>query len=568
MAHPTDTTGGAARALRIGRIVLALVGLAALYLAALGRVPLLEPDEGRYTEIPREMLATGDFVVPHLDGVLYFEKPPLHYWLNAASIAAFGLDEAASRLPSALLALFGLGFAFLLGRSAGGTRVGVTATAILATSPLYLAFAHASSIDMTVTFFLGATLTCFWLAQAREPGAGERLLWYGMFAAAALAVLSKGLIGLVIPGGAAGLYLLLSRRLRLLARVPWIGGTLLALAIAAPWHLAVGARHPDFYWFYFIHEHFLRYATDSAARWQPPWFFLPVLAVGLLPWSGLLAGAGTLFRAEGPRGAARRDTALFLACWAGFVFVFFSASHSKLVPYILPAFLPLSVLGALAFDAAAAGEARAARRLRWGMVPAAVLMALLAGLFAWGGLGRLPALLPKGFASPAVVALGLSTTVAALGSAALFLRRRPPRLGFAAALASAVLFFACVWTAAPPVAAARSTVGLAACLGDRLAQGDEVVAFGTYPQTLPVYLRRTIPVVGYRGELRFGIAHLAPEERRERFPTAAELKDRWDSPKTLYLVTDERSLGRMQKEGLTPGPILCREGDLLLMKNG
>src|SRR3954454_3326555 len=196
---------------RLTLVVLALL----LFFGGLGSYPLLEPDEGRYAEIPREMLAQRDFVTPRLNGVLYFEKPPLYYWLNAAALALPGPPEVLCRLASAVFGLAGLGLAWRLGHSMGGGRTALSSALVLGSSPLWVALARANIIDMTLTFFLTATLTCFWLAQ--RGARGERLLWHGMFLAAALATLSKGLIGFVIPGAVIFFFLLFARRWRLLS---------------------------------------------------------------------------------------------------------------------------------------------------------------------------------------------------------------------------------------------------------------------------------------------------------------------------------------------------------------
>jgi 4-amino-4-deoxy-L-arabinose transferase-like glycosyltransferase len=291
LSHPDAAHPGG-----LPRLALAVCALL-LFFGGLGSYPLLEPDEGRYGEIPREMLAQHDFVTPRLNGVLYFEKPPLYYWLNAAALSVLEDPETACRLASALFGLAGVGLAWRLGRSMGGNRIALLSALVLGSSPLWVALSRANIIDMTLTFFLTATLTCFWLAQEREKGApGERLFWYGMFVAAALATLAKGLIGFVIPGAVIFFYLLFTRRWRLLARVPWVAGVALFLLVAVPWHVLAARRNPDFAWFYFVHEHFLRYATPEARRQKPFWFFIAVLLAGMLPWSGLLPAALLRFR--------------------------------------------------------------------------------------------------------------------------------------------------------------------------------------------------------------------------------------------------------------------------------
>ncbi|MFY9822428.1 MAG: phospholipid carrier-dependent glycosyltransferase, partial [Thermoanaerobaculia bacterium] len=389
----------------------------------MGSFPLLDPDEGRYAEIPREMLQRDDFVTPHLDGVLYFEKPPLYYWLNAAAAAVLPSPEIASRLAGACFGLAGLGLAWLLGGAMGGRRTGLLAAVVLGTSPLYVTLARAAIIDMTVTFFLSATLTCFWLAQERDAADADRrarLLWHGAFAAAALATLAKGLIGIVIPGMVVFLFLLFTRRWSVLRRVPWVSGSLLFLAIAAPWHVLAARRNPDFLWFYFIHEHVLRYATSEALRQQPFWFFGAVLLVGLLPWSGLFPAAAALFR-RAPERLRDRPHLVFLLTWAGFVVVFFSASRSKLVPYVLPALPPLAVLMALAVEEAEEKAGRVRSWLRLGAAAGALVLGILIVPFLWVSLGRV-GIFSSRF-SPLLFAFALPAVIAAFAAAAIWWRR-------------------------------------------------------------------------------------------------------------------------------------------------
>jgi 4-amino-4-deoxy-L-arabinose transferase-like glycosyltransferase len=535
------------------------------YFAGLGAYPLIEPDEGRYTEIPREMVAAGDFVTPHLNGVLYFEKPPLYYWLNAGALSLPGRPEILCRLAGVLFGLAGIGLAWALGRSIGGPRAGLISGIVLGSSPLWIALSRATIIDMTLTSFLSATLTCFWLAQAKDKGErGERLLWYGMFAAAAMATLAKGLIGFVIPGAVIFCYLLFARCWRLLLRVPWVGGIALFLAIALPWHVLAARRNPDFLWFYFVHEHFQRFATSEAKRQAPFWFFAAILALGLLPWSGLLPATARLFR----RGTGRlreRPGLIFLACWAGFVLLFFSASQSKLVPYILPAIPPLAVLIAMTLAAVETDE-RLRSWVRAGGVIGAGLVAVLAAALVWVSFGRVKEV--SSGTIPSLLALALLILGACLGSA--WLWRRGKLAGMAAlaaaAIAPALLVLGLV-SLVPRASQRLSAEPIARFLAGRLAPEDEVYVYRCYPQTLPVYLRRLVGVVEYRGELDFGIQHLATEERARRFPDAAQFRPLWTSGRTVYLVLEAEKLPRLLSDGLAPGPILMRQEKYLLMTN-
>ncbi|HEY4592211.1 MAG TPA: phospholipid carrier-dependent glycosyltransferase, partial [Thermoanaerobaculia bacterium] len=416
-------------------------------------------------------------------------------------------------------------------------------------------------------FFLSATLICFWLAQDKSKGErGERLLWYGMFAAAALATLAKGLIGFVIPGAVIFFYLLFARRWRLLLRVPWIGGIAVFLAIALPWHVLAAQRNPDFLWFYFVHEHFQRYATPEADRQAPFWFFAAVLALGLLPWSGLLPSAARLFRS----GAGRlrdRPGVIFLACWAGFVFLFFSASQSKLVPYILPAMPPLAVLMALALaKGESSGEDLGLRSwIRAGGTVGALVLAMPAVALIWISLGRVKEV---STGSISLFALALPALAACLVSAWLWLRGRlESRSVVAVAALAPALSILCLVMLGPRASQRMSAEPIARFLASRLAPEDEVFAYRCYPQSLPVYLRRLIGLVEYRGELSFGQQHLTPEELARRFPNVAQFRPLWTSNRTVYLVLEEKKLPRLERDGLATGRLLMRQDKYLLMTN-
>jgi 4-amino-4-deoxy-L-arabinose transferase-like glycosyltransferase len=556
---------------RLKAFLFVVCGFLLLFFGGLGSFPLLDPDEGRYAEIPREMLASRDFVTPHLNGVVYFEKPPLYYWLNAAATAALPSPEIASRLTGACFGLAGLGLAWLLGSAMGGRRTGLLAAIVLGTAPLYVTLARAAIIDMTVTFFLSATLICFWFAQEeiQEGAAGRsRLLWYGAFAAAALATLAKGLIGIVIPGAVIFLFLLFTRRWSVLRRVPWVGGPLLFLAIAAPWHVLAARRNPDFLWFYFIHEHVLRYATPEALRQQPFWFFGAILLVGLLPWSGLFPAAAALLR-RSPQRLRDRPALVFLLTWAGFVVLFFSASRSKLVPYILPALPPLAVLVALGVAEAAAREGHARRWLRFAAAAGALLLGILMVPFVWASLGRIEIFSSR--FSPFLFAFALGALVAALAAAAIWWRWGTTDggrvWGLSAMAGAAVLLLGCLWAVSPRVGLDQSSQALAGFLKHRLVPEDEVYAYNCYPQSLPVYLGRLIGVVRYRGELGFGIDHLPAATRALRFPTAGQFQDRWRSSRLVYLVLEGRDLRKLEADGLARGSILWREKKYLVMTN-
>src|SRR6266581_6832131 len=311
------------------------------FFQSLGRFPLIEPDEGRYAEIPREMLERCDFVTPLLNYVKYFEKPPLHYWLNALFMSIFGRNEFAARFAGALMGLLAVLLTYHIGRKLFGRRSGLLAALILGTCTGFLAQSRLNITDMTLTCTLSASLA-FFIVAAREDERHKGRYYYASYLCAALAVLAKGLIGIVLPGAIIFLYLLLAKRWRLLREMRLATGILLFLLIAAPWFVLVSMRNPEFAHFFFIHEHFQRFLTKVHGRYQPFWFFIPVLIGTMLPWSFFIPSSlrGIWRERKLPLGDAR----LYLFLWAVIIFIFFSKSDSKLIPYILPVLPALALL--------------------------------------------------------------------------------------------------------------------------------------------------------------------------------------------------------------------------------
>ena len=244
------------------RLWILLAVFAAAWFCNLGYRHLFKPDEGRYAEIPREMVASGDWLTPRLNGFKYFEKPALQYWATAAAFGAFGQNEWAARLWPGLAGFFGVLLVFWTGNRLFGPPIGLYGALVAASSAMYVLIGHFLSLDMALAFFMSASVFAIALAQRDESGDIERRRWMLLaWAAAALAVLSKGLVGIVLPAGAVVLYALIERDRERWARLHLLPGGLLFLAITAPWFVAVSLANPEFFRFFFIHEHVDRFLT-------------------------------------------------------------------------------------------------------------------------------------------------------------------------------------------------------------------------------------------------------------------------------------------------------------------
>ena len=535
----------------------------ALFGFGLGFTPLANPDEARYGEIPREMLATGDFVTPRLDGIKYFEKPPLTYWLVAGSLKTFGFGEAAARATPALFAALGVLLTYAAGRSLGGRDAGWWAAVVQATSLLYFAHARILLTDMVVSVLISATLHCFLLGVREPPGRRRRWLFYGLYAGAALATLAKGLIGFLLPGAVMFLWLLLFNEWRRLRPFYLFSGLMVFAAIALPWHLLVAHRNPEWAWFYFVHEHWLRFTTKTHGRYQPWWFFLPIIFLGLFPWSGFIWPA---LRSVLPAGWTRRSEytdRAFLLVWAAFILLFFSVSDSKLVPYILPVFPPLAVI--IGGYLAPGMRTPSATGLRAGFVG----FSLVAGLLgvALIAIFLRPELLGHVANLVELSRFALLAGVFLLGGAlgVYFLSRsRTTKVAVRLMLGTTAAFAAVLVIASPAIARA-STKELAYALTRQIKPGDIVLCYHDYFHDFSYYAQRTVGTVQYEGELELALDPTAAAKglhiTEERF------RELWNGPQRVFLVLRRSEMPALEAQPGFHSRTLAESRNHLLLIN-
>jgi 4-amino-4-deoxy-L-arabinose transferase-like glycosyltransferase len=327
--------------------VLALV-FAAVYLGSVFTPPLLDDADSSHAEAAREMLASGDYVTLHINGVRYLEKAPLPYWLVAISYRVFGVNEFATRLPMALSVMLLGVLAMVWGRRAFGERAGIYAGAFAYTAAGMFLFTRILIPDVLLSLLIAASLY-FFLTALESPS--EHWRWYSGYACMALGVLTKGLIALAFPGGTAVLYLAVTGEWRRWREFRLVSGVALFFLIAAPWHILAGLRNTGgqnghgFFWFYFVNEHFLRFLGKRYPRDynKLPWaLYWSLHLVWLFPWSLYLPAAMRTIvdlRKEKIQNFANRTR---LLCWilAVLILVFFAISTNQEY-YTFPAYLPL-----------------------------------------------------------------------------------------------------------------------------------------------------------------------------------------------------------------------------------
>ena len=530
----SPTPASAADSWRRDLLVLAVV-FGALYLFLLGRPALVNPDEGRYAEIPREMIATGDWVTPRLDGVNYFEKPPLMYWVVAACIRCLGPGEFPVRLAPPVFAAAGVLLAYAATRRLFGRPAGIGAAVVLGTSAFYAGLARLLILDMVVSVLMSATLFCFILGINEPAPARRRWFFHGLYASAALATLTKGLMGFLVTGAVMFLWLLVFNQWKRLRPMHLPSGLILFLAIAAPWHMMAAARNPDWAHFYFINQHWERFTTTQHARFHPWYWFIPIVLGGLFPWVGFL---GQAWRAAGGWVQRRENAeAWFFVVWAVFIFVFFSKSQSKLAPYILPVFPPLAVLIGRALSLA--WQEPLSARIAPGTLVFTASCSVLAGAVAalvgaperFGiDPGASSALRPAAFAMAAVLASG--AFVAAYAA----LRRRT-RAALGAIGLTMVLFLGIADLAASDIyrLVKPSTKELALWVRANVRPGDRIFFYADFFHDFLFYSGQPAGAVGFHGD-EIELQNDPAARAARRFIEKPEFLAEWNKPGRVLVV--------------------------------
>jgi len=518
---------------------------------------LFRPDEGRYAEIAREMAVSGDWITPRLNGLKYFEKPPLQYWATAAAFKLFGEHHWTARWWPATTSFACVLLMFWVGRRLYGEETGLAAAAALGGCTWFLLNAHFNSLDAGLTAFLTLALLSFLMAQRpnvtpRENRNWMLTVWVGM----ALAVLSKGLIGVVLPGAVLTLYILIERDWRMLTRLHLGKGLALFLLIAAPWFIAVSLINDEFARFFFIHEHFARFTTDVHRRMGAWWYFVPELLIGSMPWTLFIAmRLRDGWRREGERGTLQPLRLLLI--WAGFIFLFFSASHSKLPSYILPIFPALALFAGVEMQRM---KPEILSRLAWGLAAIGGLLLLLILL---GGehLARAfskdssPFEIVRNFA-PWLLA-SIATFTAGTSAAAGLFRQSSRNAGIIA------------------LALGSLSAGILAMDGhnelSRLYSADQIVqeieaehgpfdrnapfySIEMHDQTLPFYLKRPVTLVQYIDEFALGLA----AEPEKGIAKVEGWESRWRTLEKGYAIMNHHNYQYLTAEGL-PMRLLARD---------
>lgn len=523
--------------------------------SGLGSYSLKEPDEGRYAEIPREMVQSGDYIVPRLNDVRYFEKPPLLYWTVALSYKVFGISEWSFRFPNALaaaLSVFGL---FFFVRRWTDDPTAFLGSLVLLSSFGFFAMARIVTTDMVLTFWLFLSLLCFY-GYYRERSTS--FLW-GFYASMALATLTKGPVAPVLLCASLLIFLFMEGNLSFLKEMKLVRGIALYCVIAAPWFIIISIREKEFFNFFFVDQHLLRFISTKHKRSGPIYYFLPIIFGGMLPWSLYIPRAFAM--------ALKRSELRLFAIWSVLVFAFFSLSGSKLPPYILPVFPTLSILvGVLFYE-----NAESPFRRPWEKIAYCLLMAVFALSFL---LYLSPSFMTyaSGMTMDAAsivrdliyfsAAVSLSSAVCLI----LFLLRpfRLPKNIFVVLLFFSLSIIVAIVAHSGVIDRANTAKALALCAKAQGNTPDIIINYSALDLTLPFYLGKPVVIASYKGELAMGSVY---EDSRKYFMDEKEFLDILGSGKKVLFVTKYKRIKNLQQKFPGRINILKCQNDRCLLSN-
>jgi 4-amino-4-deoxy-L-arabinose transferase-like glycosyltransferase len=538
-----------------GAIALVCLIILLVWFGTLDARHLLRSDEGRYAEIAREMVVSGDWITIRYNDYLYFEKPPLHMWITAVSYELFGVGDWQARIAVSLSGMIGLLASMMAATRWFGARAGLLTGLALVAAPMWSVASHFNSLDMTLGGVMACVLAFMLMAQHPDATPSARRGWmWACWIAMGVAILAKGLVGIALPGLVLVVYTLVSRDFGLWRRLHLLAGLVLLLLVTVPWFWLISSRNPSFPQFFFIHEHWQRYTTKIHSRSAPFYYFVPLLLAGFLPWLGLTPRLWSAMRAPAPFGAGAQSAGsgtpargrafrpgLLIGIWAIAIFVFFSLSDSKLPGYIVPIFPALGMLAGVALDRI---DARSWRRQLNYMLVLSVVGLLASPIVATLNSDNTPNSLYKLFAvwvAAAFVVLFAGTWIARM----VLVRRGQ----FASIVTFSVAMFLGFTTALlghEVMGRRTSGIDLVPAINRVLTPEMPLYGVGMLDHTLPFYLRHTLTMVEHKDELEFGIN----QDPTKWIPTSEAFAAKWKDGQHAVALMSPGAYDKLRQAGL------------------
>lgn len=504
--RPQDTALGNRRQREMVYLAILVLLCLVLFFLFLGNRPLWDVDEGMHAATSKDMILSGDWITPQLNGENFYDKPVLFNWLVAISFLVFGFTEFAARLPAAVLGTGSVLVTYFLGRRLFSPTVGFLGGVILATGVEFIILSRVVVHDIALTLFVTLALTFFYLGFTDTSC--RKSVWLLFYAALGLAVLAKGPIGVLLPGLIIFLFLVIKRRLNIIRDMHLGWGILIFLAVAAPWYVLIMLKNNDYAAYFFIQQNLAYFFSGESRHPRPFYYYFPIIMGGFFPWSLFLPAA--LFRALRRGFGKIEDATLFLMLWFGAVFLFFSTASSKLSTYILPLFPAISLLtAALWRDLWVAPTQEGARR---GILyPLGLLLVTALSAMVYMLVNPLDELaLRYGIPPASITILGL-TMVVLSGLVFFFFIIRRHKSAFAAITGMVVVgLLSFILLIVPYINPYRSTKGLAAKLDTLLPQGEKLTFVHRLQDSALFYTDRKATILRRPKDIR---DYLASDER-------------------------------------------------------
>lgn len=539
----------------------------------LGAPALFDPDEGRNAEKAREILVLNDWITPHENFHAVLDKPIFFYWLIALSYKLFGVSEWAARLPSALAAVGCIVMVYFFVRRWWGEWEARWSVLALVTSVGFFIFSRLVIFDMTLSAFIMLGLCAYYQAAHESESTASWATCAILYGALGAATLTKGLVGLVVPGMIVFVFLLLTNSWRSLGKIRLFPGVVLFLLIVMPWYILAETHNPGYLRYYFWEEHFGRFSTNKFNRFGPWYFYLYVVPLGLLPWTFLLP-ATVRFHWR------RRldDRTLWLILWAFLPILFFSMSKSKLPHYILPSFPPLAILIGVAVSRILSDSQE---RLRYGFGASWVV---LSSLFIYLAAGVIePKIFPEIIRGRYDSIALLFWTSAAISLALVYLTSKRtlwakinPRYVLITQGLGLLIFMVTLSEMMVLIAPARSARDIAAKAQPYISPTTQVVSYDTYLEGLPFYLKTEKPVwmVTHRNKQKtfLGNFYMITKQpvpltsRGKALLDFDEFTEKWQTvDQPLLVLVKEKNLRRLEKRVGTVTKRLAADDEYLLI---
>ncbi|HXY54652.1 MAG TPA: glycosyltransferase family 39 protein [Nitrospirota bacterium] len=513
-----------------------------LFFFRLGVRPLWDVDEGMHAATSKDMVLTGDWVTPKMNGENFYDKTPLYNWFAAAAFLVLGFTEFAARLPAAALGLGTVLVTYLMGRRLFGPGAGLMGGVVLATSPEVIVLSRAVVHDISLAFFITLALFFFYASYSEEKNRRRNLfLFYG---AAGFAVLAKGPIGILLPGMIIGLFLLVKGRINFLKEMSLGWGALIFLLVAAPWYVLISVRNPDYISYFILKQNLGNFLSKAQAHHpQPFYYYVPVFLGGMLPWSFFLPLACLRPLSKGLKQA--NDGVLFLVIWFLAIFLFFSAANSKLGTYILPAFPAAALLiGWIWHEMISSPTPGLRRSMAWSLAPLPILF--LAGtlfiMLEQPVIQKM--LLQYGITLYDLNGLWAVITGIFIVSFFLFVFRHYRTAFSALAVTFVIGILIVLVTYIPKIDPFRSTKGMAREMDTILPPGEKLVFYHTLRDSALFYTNRLATVLNSEQQL---LDYLASDKR-------------------ALCVIDEEQYDKFERV-VHSSSVLHEEGDKLLISN-